>query len=282
MNHKEIFEDFFQSSISRVIESYPKDARTLSESVRYSLFQNSKRFRPQLALLTADMLGVARTRALPWAAAVEMIHTYSLIHDDLPCMDNDSTRRGQPTNHIVFGESTALLAGDTLLTEAFGYLAREYKELPEIAVELIQLLAEASGGQGMISGQVIDLAMASSATTDKSSLEKISKMHQLKTGALIRVSVMGVASLARANSLQKDLLSTFASNLGLAFQLADDLHDYNPENPEKTGLPSVAGLQGTKDQLRTISETAIESLRSFGEKAQPLIDLVRFNQSRLT
>ncbi|MEK6555896.1 MAG: polyprenyl synthetase family protein [Bdellovibrionota bacterium] len=280
ISQKALFDDFFHHRITSVVQSYPAGARTLTDSVLYSLFQNSKRFRPTLSLLTAEMLGVSHKRALPWAASVEMIHTYSLIHDDLPCMDNDSMRRGEPTNHIVFGESTALLAGDTLLTESFGYLAREYKDLPEIAIELIQLLSHASGGAGMIAGQVIDLGIAQSA--ESLQVEKLMQMHRLKTGALIHVSVMGIATIARAGTLQKDLLSTFADNLGMAFQLADDLHDYNPDKPERTGYPALIGVQGTKDQLRTVSETAIESLRAFGEKSQPLVDLVRYNQSRLT
>ena len=278
IQQKAIFEDFFHHRINSAVQSYPAQARELTESVLYSLFQNSKRFRPTLALLTAEMLGVSLERALPWAASVEMIHTYSLIHDDLPCMDNDSMRRGQPTNHIVFGESTALLAGDTLLTESFGYLAREYKDLPDIAVDLIQLLSQASGGAGMIGGQVIDLNIAQGGGIQ---LEKLTQMHRLKTGALIQVSVMGIATIARATTLQKDLLATFADNLGMAFQLADDLHDWDAEKPERTGFPALIGVQGTKDQLRTVSETAIESLRAFKEKSQALVDLVRFNQSRL-
>ncbi len=279
IQQKAIFEDFFHHRINSAVRSYPAQARELTESVLYSLFQNSKRFRPTLALLTAEMLGVSLERALPWAASVEMIHTYSLIHDDLPCMDNDSMRRGQPTNHIMFGESTALLAGDTLLTESFGYLAREYRDLPDIAVDLIQLLSQASGGAGMIGGQVIDLNIAQGGGIQ---LEKLTQMHRLKTGALIQVSVMGIATIARATTLQKDLLATFADNLGMAFQLADDLHDWDAEKPERTGFPALIGVQGTKDQLRTVSETAIESLRAFKEKSQALVDLVRFNQSRLT
>jgi geranylgeranyl diphosphate synthase, type II len=279
IQQKAIFEEFFHHRITSAVQSYPTQAHELTESVLYSLFQNSKRFRPTLSLLTAEMLGVSLDRALPWAASVEMIHTYSLIHDDLPCMDNDSVRRGQPTNHIMFGESTALLAGDTLLTESFGYLAREYKDLPDIAVDLIQLLSQASGGAGMIGGQVIDLNIAQGGGIQ---LEKLTQMHRLKTGALIQVSVMGIATIARATTLQKDLLATFADNLGMAFQLADDLHDWDAEKPERTGFPALIGVQGTKDQLRTVSETAIESLRAFGEKSQALVDLVRFNQSRLT
>lgn len=276
---KSLFDDYFYHRIQAVLRSYPERARNLSESVSYSLFQNSKRFRPTLTLLAAEMLGVGHDRALPWASAVEMIHTYSLIHDDLPCMDDDRVRRGQPTNHVVYGESTALLAGDTLLTEAFGYLAREYRELPDVAVDLIDLLCQSAGGAGMIGGQVIDLGIASGESIQ---LEKLVEMHRLKTGALIRAAVMGVACIARVSSLQKDLLGTFSDNLGIAFQLADDLHDYDPEDPERTGFPALIGVQATKDQLRTVSENAIEALRAFGERAQPLVDIVRYNQSRLS
>lgn len=277
ISQKNLFEDYFHNQMGPILSAYPQSA--LAESVQYSLFQNSKRFRPLLALLTAEMLEVGMERVLPWASALEMVHTYSLIHDDLPCMDDDNVRRGMPTNHRVYGESTALLAGDTLLTEAFRFLAREYKEIPAIGLELILLLGSASGGAGMISGQVMDLKIAAG---EKIQYDKLAQLHKLKTGELIHVSVMGVAVLARATTLQREQLSKFAENLGMAFQLADDLHDYDPNDPERNGYPALIGVKGTEDELRNASETAIESLRSFGAKAQPLIDIVRFNQKRTT
>lgn len=277
ISQKNLFEDYFHNQMGPILSAYPQSA--LAESVQYSLFQNSKRFRPLLALLTAEMLEVGMERVLPWASALEMVHTYSLIHDDLPCMDDDNVRRGMPTNHRVYGESTALLAGDTLLTEAFRFLAREYKEIPAIGLELILLLGSASGGSGMISGQVMDLKIAAG---EKIQYDKLAQLHKLKTGELIHVSVMGVAVLARATTLQREQLSKFAENLGMAFQLADDLHDYDPNDPERNGYPALIGVKGTEDELRNASETAIESLRSFGAKAQPLIDIVRFNQKRTT
>ncbi len=277
ISQKNLFEDYFHSQMGPILAAYPQ--QTLAESVQYSLFQNSKRFRPLLALLTAEMLEVAHDRVLPWATALEMVHTYSLIHDDLPCMDDDEMRRGVPTNHRVYGESTALLAGDTLLTEAFRFLAREYKEIPALGIELIFLLGSAAGGNGMISGQIMDLKMAGG---DKIQFETLSQLHRLKTGQLIHVAVMGTAVLARSSTLQKEQLSRFAENLGLAFQLADDLHDFVPDDPERNGYPALIGVKATEDELRNASETAVESLRSFGAKAQPLIDIVRFNQKRTT
>jgi geranylgeranyl diphosphate synthase, type II len=277
ISQKHIFEDYLHSQMNAILASYPQ--AQLAESVRYSLFQNSKRFRPVLALLTAEMMEVALDRVLPWASALEMVHTYSLVHDDLPCMDDDEMRRGEPTNHRVYGESTALLAGDTLLTEAFRFLAKEYKEIPALGLELIFLLGSASGGTGMISGQVMDLKVAAGEAIQ---YDKLTHLHRLKTGQLIHVAVMGVAVLARASTLQKEQLSKFAENLGLAFQLADDLHDYLPDAPERNGYPALIGVKGTEDELRNASEAAVESLRSFGAKAQPLIDMVRFNQKRTT
>lgn len=277
ISQKNLFEDYFHNQMGPILSAYPQ--AHLAESVQYSLFQNSKRFRPLLALLTAEMLEVGMERVLPWASALEMVHTYSLIHDDLPCMDDDNVRRGMPTNHRVYGESTALLAGDTLLTEAFRFLAREYKEIPALGLELILLLGSASGGSGMISGQVMDLKIAAG---EKIQYDKLAQLHKLKTGELIHVSVMGVAVLARATTLQREQLSKFAENLGMAFQLADDLHDYDPNDPERNGYPALIGVKGTEDELRNASETAVESLRSFGAKAQPLIDIVRFNQKRTT
>ncbi|MDX9730327.1 MAG: polyprenyl synthetase family protein, partial [Bdellovibrionales bacterium] len=189
----------------------------LNQSMRYSLLQDgAKRFRPVLALLTADALGVEREQVLPFAAAVECVHTYSLIHDDLPAMDNDDFRRGLPTNHKKFDEATAILAGDALLSDAFGIIGEAYIENPGAAVRVLVELSKAVGSHGMVGGQAIDIAAKSKAVD----IEDLRLLHLLKTGALIRISAVGAAVVAGADEEQIEDLSDYASALGLAFQVA--------------------------------------------------------------
>lgn len=247
----------------------------LKESVAYSYSRGGKRFRPVLALLLGEAFAVHPQRLLPWAMAVEMVHTYSLIHDDLPCMDNDDFRRGEPTNHKVFGETTALLAGDALLTEAFGHLAQSYKDEPQIGLQLVSLLSQASGLFGMVGGQAIDLEFHHS----KPGLDELKLMHQMKTGALIRVSAEGAAVICGLPPEKVKFCRTFGENLGLAFQLKDDLLD--AEEKEETGsFPAVIGLEKTKAYLQQITDFAKSDLSRLGINQGPLLDLVQYNIDR--
>lgn len=277
-NRRQIVEDYLTQVNTGLRKGIPTTAKQLAESLEYSLFTGGKRFRPVLSLLTAEAVGVGWDRVLPWAAAVEMVHTYSLIHDDLPCMDDDDYRRGRPTNHRVYGEATALLAGDALLTQAFLHLGQSYSDTPNVGMELVSILGEAAGALGMISGQMLDLAAAEGTQSQKH--QDLEKLHRLKTGALINASVMGVSAIGRLPKISREHLARFSENLGLAFQLADDVHDYNPSNPEKSGYPYVIGLKQTQETLRIVSDAAVEALRPFGERAKLLVNLVRYNQTR--
>ncbi|MGE0764697.1 MAG: polyprenyl synthetase family protein [Bdellovibrionales bacterium] len=247
----------------------------LHESICYSALSGGKRFRPTLALLTAQALNQGHPRVLPFALAVEMIHTYSLIHDDLPLMDDDDLRRGKPTNHKIFGEAMALLAGDALLTEAFTHLAGAYKAEPTLAVELLQILGQAAGQRGMVGGQAIDIS-----PKDNPSEEEIRTQHQMKTGALIQASVEGAAVIANAAPAVRKALRQFGEHLGLAFQVADDLQDYDPENEEAASFIAILGLDKTRLLLAQTSADALGSLRVAGIENSRLAEMVKFNLHR--
>ena len=265
-------------------EIFPEDAdraegwQRLTAAIRYSLLQEgAKRFRPTLAMLAADALGADRAHVLPFAAAVECVHTYSLIHDDLPSMDNDDFRRGLPTNHRKFDEATAVLAGDALLTDAFAILGNAYAEVPDIAVRVIVELSRAAGSHGMVGGQAIDMA-AKKATLD---IEDLRLLHLLKTGALIRVSAVGAAIVSEATDDQIEDLSEFASALGLAFQVADDLLDYSQERPESGSYCALLGPEKTREFLNELTDEALEAIIDWDEKADPLRALAEFNRDRI-
>lgn len=245
----------------------------LLDSVRYSALGGGKRFRPALAMMTSEALGFSAERVMPWAAAVECIHTYSLIHDDLPAMDNDDLRRGFPTNHKVYGDSIAILAGDALLTEAFRLIAVHYRQEPVVANQLVMLLSEASGAYGMVGGQAIDLT----SKREEISLSDLEQMHRLKTGALIRVAAVGAAILSFADERKMRETSRFAANLGLAFQVKDDLLDHSPEKPEAGSYPAIVGVEKSITFLKELTEDCLEAIQSWPFTAEPMRELVRFN-----
>lgn len=203
-----LFEDFAEAeAVERIDADWPP---TLAKATRHTLFGGGKRVRPMLAMLAAESVGGTAEAALPWALAVEMIHTYSLVHDDLPAMDDDDERRGRPTVHVAFDEGTAILVGDALLTEAFAGVAEHPR--------LVALLARAAGGHGMVGGQVLDIEGVS----DQAALEI---MQGKKTGALIRAALVGGAISAGATDSMVDALGTYGDALGLLFQMTDDLID---------------------------------------------------------
>ncbi|MBR6558119.1 MAG: polyprenyl synthetase family protein [Clostridia bacterium] len=211
-----------EEALDRLLPSSDPDYPVIFEAVRYSAMAGGKRIRPFITLKVCEMLGGDVSAALPYAAAIEMIHCYSLIHDDLPCMDNDDLRRGKPTNHKVYGEAMALLAGDALLTHAFGAAASNEKMSPETNLAALKLLSERAGCYGMIGGQVLDMI----GEETPHSYELLLKMHEKKTGALIRLSAELGALAAGCRSGEKyEAAVKYAEYIGLAFQIVDDILD---------------------------------------------------------
>ena len=248
----------------------------LANSMKYSAGQGGKRVRPILSILVAETMNESIEKVIPFCIAVEMIHTYSLIHDDLPCMDNDDFRRGQPTNHKVFGEATALLAGDALLTESFYLLSHAYSENPKLALKLIQLTSEAAGILGMVGGQAIDLA----AQKSSSHLDEVLLIHQLKTGAMIRLAAEGAACICTEDAQIQNQFRKYGELLGLAFQIADDVLDYNPEKIEPGSFPALMGIQETQNYLKKVTDEAIQTADKISANAAPLKNLAQYNQNR--
>lgn len=249
--------------------------RLLVESMSYSLHTGGKRFRPVLALLVGEHYKQDLLQILPWAAAVELIHTYSLIHDDLPCMDNDDLRRGKPTNHKVYGEATALLAGDGLQTEAFQILMKYYSQDAPLACQLVERLCTAAGPQGMVGGQALDLQ----AEKVPPSLDELKLIQKLKTGLLIRVTLEGAAIASGASKNDVLALKYFGESLGLAFQIADDLLDADQGDQSKSFV-SLLGLQGTKELLLETSVKAKEYLNKLTQPNVFLLQLIDYNMNR--
>ncbi len=260
------------------LPTLPSGLNNLLDAIRYSLLQQGgKRFRPALAMMTAEALGFSAERTLAYASAVECVHTYSLIHDDLPAMDNDDYRRGLPTNHKVFGEATAILAGDALLTEAFHLITSFYGAEPSVCVGAISELSRAAGLYGMVGGQAIDLRAKDKLIT----FDELQTMHRLKTGALIRSAAVGAAHVCFATTQQIKEIRTYSSALGLAFQVADDILDHVPEKPEPGSYPALLGLDQTKAHLASLTENCLSAMESWGTRAEPLRELARYNRARM-
>ena len=259
----------------------------LAEAIRYCLLAPGKRIRPLLTLAASEVCGGVQANAIPAACAVEMIHNYSLIHDDLPAMDDDELRRGRPTCHIKFDEATAILAGDALIPMAFETIAKDVQPA-EVALECCQLLARASGPSKLVGGQADDLG-CEFGERDRVMLEKI---HSRKTGALLTVSLELGAVTAQATEIQRQALVQYGKHLGLAFQIVDDLLDFRGSQTKmgkRTGkdadrgkltYPSVLGEAESEAYVHEITDKAIASIAPFGEAAKPLELLARFVVSR--
>ncbi|WP_206915398.1 polyprenyl synthetase family protein [Alicyclobacillus suci] len=229
-------------------------AKTLYEAMNYSLLNDGKRLRPALCMATAETFGVSREAVLPAAAALEMIHSYSLIHDDLPCMDDDDLRRGQPTNHMVFGEAMALLAGDGLLTEAFVQLSRPLSGVsPERQVTMLHTLALRAGASGMVGGQAVDVEL----TGQDGTLDDVAFIHLHKTARLIQASIEIGALFPELPDEHVRALSVYGESLGLAFQMIDDVLDVVGSQDElgKTPGKDVAAAKLTYPRFIGVEET---------------------------
>lgn len=261
--------------------------KTVIEAARYSLFAGGKRLRPILCMAAAEVSGSAPDAVMPVACALEMIHTYSLIHDDLPAMDNDDYRRGMLTSHKVFGEAMAILAGDALLTEAFGFVARMMdgnRQDPTAILRAIRVLVRASGYRGMIGGQVIDLE-SESREVDMATVEY---MHVHKTGALIAASLEIGALLGGGSEEAIASLKRYGHHLGLAFQITDDLLDVEGDAAvmgkqpgsdvarNKKTYPALIGIARSREAARDHVDQTLQTLERFDERAEPLRAIARY------
>jgi geranylgeranyl diphosphate synthase type II len=278
-------------AVGDAIEGYlshdPAVPEILREAMLYSLRAGGKRLRPVMAILACEACGGQEVRAQPAAAALEMIHTYSLIHDDLPAMDNDDMRRGQPTNHKVFGDGVAVLAGDALLTYAFNILARHIQK-DALARQLVLELSDAAGAAGMIGGQIADLQ----SHNQPRNIDNVEYIHTRKTALMFRAAARMGAWCADADPRDIDSVGDYGLKLGLAFQVTDDLLDItgttkelgkNTGKDEKAGkltYPAVVGLEESQQQAYNLIESAIGALDKFGPAAEPLRYLARMITNR--
>ncbi len=260
---------------------------SLHQAMRYSIFAGGKRLRPILMIAASEAVGGSASQVMHAACAMEMIHTYSLIHDDLPAMDNDDFRRGRPTNHKVYGDAVAILAGDALLTEAFRLLSdaeANQSTPPETVLRVIELVARYAGSQGMVGGQVVDME-SEGQEIDFPTLEYI---HTHKTGGLILASVQVGALLGGGDEQQFAALSRFGGAAGLAFQIADDILDVVGDQAElgkdvgsdqargKATYPALLGLAEARQRANELCDIAVDALTPLGAAAEPLQTLARY------
>lgn len=286
LDHKS---DLVNQTLQAVLpESGP--SRRVLEAMRYSLMAGGKRLRPVLCLAAAEAVGSSGREAISTACAIEMIHTYSLIHDDLPAMDDDRLRRGRPTCHVAFDEATAILAGDALLTLSFELLAEtaERSRHPGISIANLKEIAQAAGCTGMIAGQMQDMG-AEGRTLP---VEHLEALHRLKTGAMIRVSVRCGARIGNADAAQLQALSDYAEHFGLAFQVTDDILNVEGDPAEmgkaagtdsardKNTYPALLGLPKSKRLAQELVEKALSALTIFERKSAPLEAIARYLLTR--
>ena len=263
------------------------DNTSLKQSIRYSLTSGGKRLRPILCLAAAEAVSGEFENVLPVACAIEMIHTYSLVHDDLPAMDDDSLRRGKPTNHIVYGEAIAILTGDALFTEAFGIIVSEGKAKgldPSTLVEIIREITSAVGSDGMVLGQAIDLELEGREDVE---IETLKNMHTLKTGALIEASVVTGAMAGKADQGRIEHLRKYSKFLGLAYQIIDDVLDVeggeslgkkkgSDIRKSKATYTSVLGVKRSRDLAAELTDNAVNSLSEFYGNTKPLKEIAYY------
>ncbi len=278
MSSRPSFEQYLQQTTDEVTEALKEILpvhwdvpQSLRDAMQYSLMAGGKRLRPLLVVAAAEALGAQRAAALPVACAVEMVHTYSLIHDDLPAMDNDDYRRGKLTNHKVYGEATAILAGDALLTHAFYSVVQAGRKngVPaEALLSIVEELSELAGARGMVGGQVADME-GEQGMTD---LEQLQYIHLHKTGDLIVFSLLAGARIGGATEGQLDALRVFGRDLGLAFQIQDDILDLTGDeqkmgkktqsdvNQQKVTYPFFIGMEASQEQVKSLTQSAKEAL----------------------
>ncbi|MCQ2913662.1 MAG: polyprenyl synthetase family protein [Alphaproteobacteria bacterium] len=272
--------------LDRLLPVPKTSEKRVVEAMRYSVMGGGKSLRPFMVMQSAKLFGVEPERALRVACALEMVHCYSLIHDDLPAMDNDDLRRGKPTCHKQYDEATAILAGDALLTRAFGVISSEKCQFdPLTRCQLIYELSKAAGCNGMVGGQMLDILAE---TTEDMKLPEVVRLQQLKTGALFSFAMEAGAIMGKADSETRQLLRSYAKDVGLAFQISDDILDVEGDvasmgkavrkdlDAHKATFISLLGLEKAKEQAKQLTEHAVKTLESFDEKADYLRALARY------
>jgi geranylgeranyl diphosphate synthase type II len=263
------------AELERCLPPAAEAPANLHAAMRHLIFPGGKRLRPALAFAGAEAVGAAPERALPVAAAVELVHTYSLIHDDLPCMDDDDERRGRPTVHVLYGEAVAVLAGDALLAAAFELLADAATRAdPARTLAALRDLAHAAGSRQLVGGQADDLSFP----RDTADVTLVESVHQRKTAALFEAAVVGGARLGGADGDALARLRGFARRIGIAFQIADDALD--ADSDEACSLVRVIGAAASRERAERLQGEAIDALEAFGAPAEPLREIARFTVGR--
>jgi len=287
-NNSQLYPDYLVGIVNKKInyylESYSKSPYILKKAITYSMRNGGKRFRPILCLLTADSLGKDFMEILPTACAIEFIHTYSLIHDDLPSIDNDDYRRGKLTCHKVFGESIAILTGDALFAEAFNIILKYQDCSPEIKLSILGEIGEASGASGMVAGQTVDVYYTGKKITE----ELLQYMHENKTGKLITAAVKCGAILSRAGDEYLKKFILYGNNIGVVFQITDDILDLESSNEiagkttgkdilqNKNTFPSIYGISKSKKIASEKIDEAISVMEGMDIKSEWLIKIAKF------
>lgn len=275
-----------EEALENSVQSTGPETAKICESMLYSLMAGGKRIRPVLCIAACEMFGGKMETSMPTAVGLEMIHTMSLIHDDLPAMDNDDLRRGKPTNHVLYGDDVAILAGDALLSTSFEHVARETKGVAaEKVLDIVARLGKSVGPRGLAGGQVMDLDCEGIANV---TLDNLRWIHTHKTATLLQVAVASGAILGGATPEQVAACETFGLNIGLAFQVADDVLDVTAstedlgktagkdEDTDKTTYPKLMGLEGSKKEAQRLIDEAKACLEPFGEKAAPLLAIADY------
>jgi len=283
--------DIVNKALDRLLPGENEFPQKLHKAMRYSVFAGGKRIRPVLVMASAETFGGLTDSIIDIACAVELIHTYSLIHDDLPAIDNDDMRRGMPTCHKVFGEAMAILAGDALLASAFDVMANTHASTDEerlLLLKTIQEIARAAGSTGMVGGQVVDIESEGKDVA----FPVLEYIHIHKTGELILASIRAGAIMKNAGDKELEAMTRYGEAIGLAFQIADDILDVegNKEDTgknvggdakrEKVTYPSILGIEESKKRARELTDIALASVEGFGKKAEPLKEIAKYIVAR--
>ena len=276
------FKKSIDDHLKTILSKSDQSSEELSQAMKYSVMNGGKRIRPMMMLASAVAIDIDTQHVIPFATAIELLHSFSLIHDDLPCMDDDSLRRGQPTTHIKFGEATATLAADSLQSLAFELMAKaEFPESKNSQLELISMIANSIGSGGMAGGQSLDLD-SENKKLDPSSVENI---YMLKTGKLLQASILGPTYFRELDQEKVSALENFSESIGVAFQIQDDLIEAvgdadmigksieSDKSKNKAAYPLLFGVSESKKRVENLYESACDSLKVFGESSSSLMDM---------